>query len=154
MANDFCDVCGRDGYRNPAVTVDAVVLRQGPNGGEVLLIKRGPFPLEWEGKWAFPGGFVDYGENPEIAVIRELKEETGAVGENPVSLAILGEPGRDPRKHCIGLFYIVDVNPEYEPVAGDDAIDAAWVNIDSISSDDIAGDHIEIINLLNDMLNE
>jgi len=154
MANDFCDVCGRDGYRNPAVTVDAVVLRQGPNGGEVLLIKRGPFPLEWEGKWAFPGGFVDYGENPEIAVIRELKEETGAVGENPVSLAILGEPGRDPRKHCIGLFYIVDVNPEYEPVAGDDAIDAAWVNIDSINSDDIAGDHIEIIDLLNDMLNE
>ena len=154
MANDFCDVCGRDGYRNPAVTVDAVVLRQGPNGGEVLLIKRGPFPLEWEGKWAFPGGFVDYGENPEIAVIRELKEETGAVGENPVSLAILGEPGRDPRKHCIGLFYIVDVNPEYEPVAGDDAIDAAWVNIDSINSDDIAGDHIEIIELLDDMLNE
>ena len=154
MVNDFCDVCGRDGYRNPAVTVDAVVLRQGLSGGEVLLIKRGPFPLEWEGKWAFPGGFVDYGENPEIAVIRELNEETGAVGENPVSLAILGEPGRDPRKHCIGLFYIVDVDPEYEPVAGDDAIDAAWVNIDSISSDDIAGDHIEIIELLDDMLNE
>jgi 8-oxo-dGTP diphosphatase len=154
MANDFCDVCGRDGYRNPAVTVDAVVLRQGLSGGEVLLIKRGPFPLEWEGKWAFPGGFVDYGENPEIAVIRELNEETGAVGENPVSLAILGEPGRDPRKHCIGIFYIVDVDPEYEPVAGDDAIDAAWVNIDSISSDDIAGDHIEIIELLDDMLNE
>jgi 8-oxo-dGTP diphosphatase len=154
MVNDLCEVCGRDSYRNPAVTVDAVVLRRGPDGGEVLLIKRGPTPKEWQGKWAFPGGFVDYGESPEVAVIRELNEETGAFGENPVSLAILGEPGRDPRKHCIGLFYIVDVAPEYVPVAGDDAMDAAWVNIGDISSDNIAGDHIEIIDLLNDMLNE
>ncbi len=154
MENELCNVCGRDGYRNPAVTVDAIVLRQGPNGGEVLLIKRGPFPIEWEGKWAFPGGFVDYGESPEVAVIRELKEETGLSGKNPISLAILGEPDRDPRKHCIGLFYIVDVDPEHEPIAGDDAVDAAWINLDSINSDNIAGDHIEIIGLLNDMLNE
>ena len=154
MANNLCEVCGRDDYRNPAVTVDAVVLRQGPDGGEVLLIRRGPLPLEWQGKWAFPGGFVDYGESPEVAVIRELNEETGAIGENPVSLAILGEPGRDPRKHCIGLFYIVDVDPEYEPVAGDDAIDAAWIDIESISSENIAGDHIEIIEMIKDMINE
>ncbi len=154
MANNLCEVCGRDDYRNPAVTVDAVVLRPGVNGEEVLLIKRGPLPIEWQGKWAFPGGFVNYGESPEVAVIRELKEETGAIGKNPVSLAILGEPGRDPRKHCIGLFYIVDVDPEYEPIAGDDAMDAAWINLESINSENIAGDHIEIIEMIKDMMNE
>jgi 8-oxo-dGTP diphosphatase len=154
MVNNLCEVCGRDDYRNPAVTVDAVVLRQGLNGEEVLLIKRGPLPIEWEGKWAFPGGFVDYGESPEVAVIRELYEETGAIGKNPISLAILGEPERDPRKHCIGLFYIVDVDSEYEPVAGDDAMDAAWINMESINSENIAGDHIEIIEMIKDMVNE
>ena len=29
MENDVCDVCGSDGYRNPAVAVDAVALREG-----------------------------------------------------------------------------------------------------------------------------
>ena len=154
MANNLCELCGRDDYRNPAVTVDAVVLRPGVNGEEVLLIKRGPLPIEWQGKWSFPGGFVVYGVSPEVAVIRELKEETGAIGKNPVSLAILGEPGRDPRKHCIGLFYIVDVDPEYEPIAGDDAMDTAWINLESINSENIAGDHIEIIEMIKDMINE
>ncbi|MCP2506702.1 MAG: NUDIX hydrolase [Candidatus Thalassarchaeaceae archaeon] len=154
MANEVCKECGRDEYRNPAVTVDAVALRESSQGAEVLMIKRGPFPPEWEGKWAFPGGFVDYGENPEVAVIRELKEETGVIGENPVSLAILGEPGRDPRKHCVGLFYIVDVEPDSKPLAGDDAIEAAWVSIDLLTENNIAGDHINIIGMLIDMLNE
>jgi len=69
-------------------------------------------------------------------------------------LAILGEPGRDPRKHCVGLFYIVDVEPNCEPKAGDDAVDAAWVSIELLNPKDVAGDHIKIINMLTDMLKE
>lgn len=40
--------------------------------GEVLLQKRGD-----SGKWGFPGGAVELGETPEMAAIREIKEETG-----------------------------------------------------------------------------
>ena len=85
-----CDECGRDDYQNPSVTVDAIATREGSNGLELLMIKRGKDPIEWEGKWAFPGGFVEYGEDPEDAVIRELLEETGVVGKYPLSLTILG----------------------------------------------------------------
>lgn len=40
--------------------------------GEVLLQKRGG-----SGKWGFPGGAIELGETPEMAAIREIKEETG-----------------------------------------------------------------------------
>ena len=57
----------------------ALVLR----GDDVLLTRnsvRGPHP----GSWTLPGGGVDHGESPVVAVVREVAEETGlaaAVGE-------------------------------------------------------------------------
>ena len=148
MVAKRCQECGRDDYQNPSVTVDAVATREGVDGLELLMIKRGKDPQEWEGMWAFPGGFVDYGEDPEDAVVRELLEETGVAGKHQLSLTILGKPGRDPRKHCVGLFYLVEVDSESEPVGGDDAVDAQWVPINQLTPENVAGDHSEVIELL------
>lgn len=40
--------------------------------GKVLLQRRGDSK-----KWGFPGGAIEIGETPEMAAIREVKEETG-----------------------------------------------------------------------------
>lgn len=40
--------------------------------GEVLLQKRGG-----SNQWGFPGGAIEIGETPQMAAVRELKEETG-----------------------------------------------------------------------------
>ena len=42
------------------------------NKGEVLLQRRGDID-----KWGFPGGAIELGETPQMAAIREAKEETG-----------------------------------------------------------------------------
>ena len=73
-------------YRNPALAVDAA----GRRGAEVLLIQRGNEP--WKGASALPGGFVDYGEDPRDAVLRELEEETGLKGHIIRLLYSKGEP--------------------------------------------------------------
>ena len=146
MVADACYHCGRDSYRSPSVVVDAVVTRDTDTGTEVLLIRRGQDPCK--GMLAFPGGFVEYGEDPEDAVRRELLEETGIVGTNPVSIAVHGEPTRDPRKHVIALFYRVQVDPDSVPTAGDDASEAYWIPLNQVTERDIAGDHILIINML------
>ena len=133
-----------DSFRNPSLAVDAICLRR--DLGEVLLIRRGLSP--WKGKLAFPGGFVDYGENPETAALRELLEETGVEGWDPRVYAVKGNPGRDPRKHVVSIFYLVQTDEESVPEAGDDAAEAEWANVNSISSEDIAGDHFDIIEQL------
>lgn len=34
---------------------------------------------EWEGAWTLPGGGLEFGESPDVAVVREVAEETGLV---------------------------------------------------------------------------
>ena len=135
-----------EAHLNPAVTVDAIALREGVAGTEALLIRRGEQP--WKGRLAFPGGFVDRGEDPEHAVLRELTEETGVTGFKPTLFAVHGDPHRDPRQHIVAIFYKVSVNPDAVPFAGDDAAHAEWVSIEGLHADQMAGDHIRIIRRL------
>jgi 8-oxo-dGTP diphosphatase len=56
----------------PLVLVAAVALVDAD--GRVLIAKR-PEGKAMAGMWEFPGGKVETGERPELALIRELKEE-------------------------------------------------------------------------------
>lgn len=133
-----CDEC--NGWLNPALAVDAAVKR----GDSILLIQRKYPPMQ--GCWGLPGGFVERDEDPLIAVLRELEEETGMIGENPELLMVMGNPKRDPRKHIVSIVYEVEVQ-DGEPQAGDDAADARFWPLEEVLSGqvELAGDHLEII---------
>ena len=103
-----CDACL--GYLNPALAVDACVRR----GDDILLVQR-KFPPS-AGSWVLPGGFVDQGERPQDAVLRELKEEANLDGTNPVLLMVMGEPDRDPRKHIVSIVYEVEARANLQAV--------------------------------------
>ena len=132
-----CENCGQ--WPQPSLAVDAVTIR----GDEVLLIRRGREP--WRGMLAFPGGFVDKGEDPQHAVLRELEEECGMEGKVIRLLCVRGSPDRDPRGHVVSIAYVVSATGE--PVAGDDAASAAWHKISEVK--EMAGDHLSILNEIN-----
>ncbi len=64
-----CTACDRIFFRNPKVVVTALL----ENQGRVLLVRRDIEP--GRGLWGLPGGFVDWDEHPEQAMVRECSEE-------------------------------------------------------------------------------
>ena len=70
-----CPDCDFIDYKNPLPVALAVAVKD----RRFLLIKRGIPPKK--GMWGFPSGFIEIGETPEEACLRELKEETGVSGE-------------------------------------------------------------------------
>ena len=61
------------------VTVSALVLL---DQDKRILISERPNGKFMQGFWEFPGGKLEKGENPEICLIREIKEEIGVDLEN------------------------------------------------------------------------
>lgn len=102
-------------WKDPKLTVDGIVLTE----RGIVLVRRGRPPFE--GAWALPGGFIDYGEAPEQAVLREVREETGLTGKVTALVGVYGAPGRDPRGHTVSIVYEVEADEAAAPAAGDDA---------------------------------
>ncbi len=118
---------GRSGKR-PTVACDAAVFAR--KGGRlfILLVKRGKAPFK--GKWALPGGFVEWGESCDQAVARELKEETAIRGIKLRQFGVFSTPGRDPRGTIISIAYFGMTGPsKMKARGGDDAAEARWVEV-------------------------
>ena len=64
-----CEQCYLTIYNGPKLAVGAVII----SGDNYLMTQRGIEPDK--GSYDFPGGFVDYGESTEQAIVRELQEE-------------------------------------------------------------------------------
>ena len=130
-------------HPRPQVTVDLVVFALVERSLRVLLVRRGREPFA--GLWAIPGGFLGIDEPAEAAARRELREETGL--EIPGSVEPIGffaEPGRDPRGRTISLAHAAVVRAGEHPIkGGDDAAEAAWVDLESPPK--LAFDHDEIL---------
>jgi 8-oxo-dGTP diphosphatase len=67
-----CCTCGYVFYLDPKLAVGTVIV---DDAGRIVLVKRAIEP--GYGKWVFPGGYVDRGEEVERAAVREALEETG-----------------------------------------------------------------------------
>jgi 8-oxo-dGTP diphosphatase len=123
--------------KGPSLTVDCVVFDP---DGRLLLIRRKNPPFR--GRYALPGGYVDYGESTEHAAARELAEETGLVAASVSLIGVYSDPQRDPRGHVVSIAYRVGVT-RYDVRAGDDAAAAAFVA--EWQTQELAFDHRNIV---------
>ncbi|MDD5668640.1 MAG: NUDIX hydrolase [Candidatus Omnitrophica bacterium] len=121
--------------KSPFLTVDAII----EVTGGIVLIERSNPPFGF----ALPGGFVDYGESLEDAVIREAKEETNLDIRDVRQFHTYSAPGNDPRFHTVSTVFIS--RADGLPKAGDDAAEAHVVSAGKIEHLSFAFHHKKII---------
>jgi ADP-ribose pyrophosphatase YjhB (NUDIX family) len=129
-------------------TVDCIVYRnRGPL--EFLLIKQ-----RLNGKWGFPGGFVEPSDvSVEAAARREAAEETGLARlEGPARVIAYRLPmGRRDTLHAWieNQAVLVHADQEYlyniPPMAGDDAVAAGWFALEHIGRLPMLSTHVDYL---------
>ena len=103
-------------YEDPKLAVAVVIERD----GLLLLGLRGEGTRE-PGKWSFPAGFVDRGEQVESAARREIREETGIeLGD----LSLLDLRSREGEAVVLAVYVCRTFTGEASP--GDDLAAVAW----------------------------
>jgi len=122
--------------QSPKITVDGVLFKD----DKILLVQRKYPPFQ--GMWALPGGFVEYGETTENAVVREIKEETGLETTIQSLLGVYSNPNRDPRGHTISVVYILEKSKGMV-TGGDDAAKARFHRINMLP--ELSFDHDTIV---------
>ena len=116
-----CPSCGFIVFLDPKVAVVVLV----SDSDRLLFVQRGAEPQI--GKWCFPGGYVDRGEEVTAAARREVREETG------LEVRITGLIGvySLPSNPVIVIAYSGKVAGG-RLVAGTDAEDAGWFDVGTL----------------------
>lgn len=118
----------------PRLAATVMLLRGGPDGLEVLLVRRNPAARFMGGAWVFPGGAVHAGEGTDqdalrSTAVRELHEEAGIelpAGTELVPFARWITPA-EVRIRFDTWFYLAAAPDGVEPTPdGAEVVAAAW----------------------------
>lgn len=114
VERETCPSCDFVHYDNPTPVVAAIVQR----GQDVILVRNVGWPETWFG---IVSGFLERGEEPAQAALREVEEELGLKAK---LVSFVGAHAFAQLNQLI-LTYHVEVDPEQEPIP--DAVEIAAI---------------------------
>ena len=121
--------CGFVFYLDPKIAVGTII-RVGDRG-RIVLVKRAIEP--GYGKWVFPGGYVDRGEEITLAALREAREDAGLDVRLDHLINIYSYAGRAP---VIIVYAATMISGEL--AVDDEGLEAREFDLDDIPWDDLA----------------
>ena len=126
-----CSGCERVIYNDPKLAVAAIV----PLDGGIVLVRRAIEPAY--GKWSFPSGYVNRGEQVERALEREVLEETGLVVEVGPLIAVYTNPNMLLTYPDGNKWQIVVMHFACKPIGGELATSSETLRVNYFPKDDI-----------------
>ena len=132
----------------PFVGVGVVVFR----GADVLLIRRGKPPRL--GQWSLPGGMQEVGETVHECGRREVMEETAVTIAVGGLVDVIDTIRHDGDGRVETHYTLVDLWADWvagEPVAGTDAMGAAFVALDDVEGLGMWSETVRVIRLADDL---
>jgi 8-oxo-dGTP pyrophosphatase MutT (NUDIX family) len=108
-----------------------LVLRDSPDGPEVLLVERNPKQRFMGGAWVFPGGAVhDEDADHQAAALRELREEAGISLPDGADVVVWSRwiTPEEVKIRFDTWFFLVEAPPGAEATPdGGECVDARWL---------------------------
>jgi 8-oxo-dGTP pyrophosphatase MutT (NUDIX family) len=129
------------------VAASVIVLRDAPDGPEVLLVQRNPDSRFMGGAWVFPGGAVDAGESVEQTALRELAEEASVELTNAAELVPFSRwiTPAEVKIRFDTWFFVARAPDAAEPsVDGAECVDLTWIRPQA-ALDAFAGGNLELV---------
>ena len=120
--------CGFVFYLDPKIAVGTIIKMA---SGKIVLVKRAIEP--GYGKWVFPGGYVDRGEEVTLAAVREAREEAGLAVRLDHLINVYSYAGRAP---VIIVYAATMLSGEL--AVDDEGLEAREFDLDEIPWDDLA----------------
>ena len=121
---------GHDFWNNPRTTVAAVLLKD----SQILVSKRAREPFK--DRYDLPGGFLEYGEDPFQAVIREVREETGIIVQLEDLRILTAYTGPYWENESLCDIVVLVSNWSGTPVANDDSAGLEWRDLSFLSTEE------------------
>lgn len=117
----------------PEVAVGGIAVED----GRLLVVRRARAP--GRGRWSLPGGRLEPGETMAAGVAREVREETG-LEVAVTGLCGVSEIRGDSVHYVVVDWWVRRTGARSEPIPGDDADAAAWVDAAELATLDLAAD--------------
>jgi len=117
------------------------------NNGKFLLLKRNSNEDIFPNKWELPSGKVEFGEDPNQSLIREIKEETGLEIKDffPLKCTHYTIEKPDKKRHTIHIIYIINIPEVKNIILTNEHDDYKWVNINDLKQLDTFDDMFDIL---------
>ena len=129
---------GRPGDTSSVRVVAAVICHEG-----AVLLRRRPPGAHLAGLWEFPGGKIEWGETPQVALARELREEIG-VGIEVIS-PILNVTYQYPDRRVALSFFHCRIPGDQTPMGSDSL---CWVRPEDLRFESSPPANAELIRFL------